>query len=188
MHAFCWSVQTLQLDWACAASNVAHAPTITRNAITSLFIVGSPASLEILLTARARGLVERGTQPLGELERIVIGPEMQEEESRLLVQHVAVDRSDLDAIGPQRHDYRIHLLSQEHEIAGNGRLTTTRRLEVDSSRDAKRTARAQLHAALDDSVAPRHPELIDTSASVAFQADDLVELRSVEIDGGRWAR
>ena len=50
----------------------------------------------------ARGLVERGAQSLGELQCIVIGPEMQEEQPRLLIQHVAVDRRDIDAIRPQR--------------------------------------------------------------------------------------
>src|SRR5215469_4233160 len=47
----------------------------------------------------ARRLVERGTQAFRELECIVIGPEVQEEQPRLLVEHVAVNRCHLDAVG-----------------------------------------------------------------------------------------
>ena len=41
----------------------------------------------------------RGTDTLRELHGIVIRPEMDEEHPRLLVEHVAVDRGDLDIAG-----------------------------------------------------------------------------------------
>ena len=43
-------------------------------------------------------LLKRRLQPLRQLRRIVIGPEVNEEEAWLLVQHMAVDCRDLDAI------------------------------------------------------------------------------------------
>src|SRR5262245_31438915 len=54
---------------------------------------------------RARRLVEHGAQSLGKLHGVVIGPEVQEEEEpRLLGEHVAVDRRHLDTVRAQRLD------------------------------------------------------------------------------------
>ena len=39
--------------------------------------------------------------------------------------------------------------------------------------------------AFGDRVAPRHAELIDTAVGLAFDADDLVKLRGVEVDRRR---
>src|ERR1051326_6224830 len=44
------------------------------------------------------GLVEGRAQAAGELERVVVGPEMHEEQARLLIEHVAVQRRHLDAV------------------------------------------------------------------------------------------
>src|SRR5262249_24153542 len=41
-------------------------------------------------------LVQRGAQAFGLLQRVVVGPEVQEEHARLLGQHVAVHGRDLD--------------------------------------------------------------------------------------------
>ena len=54
--------------------------------------------LPISLALCAGRLVERGAQPLGELDGVVIGPEMHEEQPRLLVQHVAVVGGYVDAV------------------------------------------------------------------------------------------
>ena len=43
-----------------------------------------------------------------------------------------------------------------------------------------------MHAAFGDRVAPRHGELIDATIGLPLEADDLIELRGVEID--RWHR
>src|SRR5215510_2602454 len=53
----------------------------------------------------ARRLVERGAQPLGELHGVIIGPEVHEEQPRLLVEHVAVHRRHFDAVRAQRLDH-----------------------------------------------------------------------------------
>jgi hypothetical protein len=69
---------------------------------------GSPTAwLRDASVLDARSLVERGAQSSGKLERIVIGLEVHEDQARLLVQHVAVDRRDLDAVRPQGLDHRV---------------------------------------------------------------------------------
>src|SRR5258706_8500495 len=85
----------------------------------------------LTLALCARRLVERGAQSLGKLQGIVIGPEMKEEQPRLLIQHVAMDRGHLDAVRPQSLDHRVHFVTRNHEIAGNSGLTATGRLEID---------------------------------------------------------
>src|SRR5262249_27259528 len=50
---------------------------------------------------RARRLVDCDAQSLGKLYGVVIGPEVHEEQPRLLVEHVAVDRRHLDAVRAQ---------------------------------------------------------------------------------------
>ena len=53
------------------------------------------------LIVGVRHLVQGGAQSLSKFDGIVVGPEMHEEEARLLVQHMAVQRCDLDVVGPQ---------------------------------------------------------------------------------------
>ena len=73
-----------------------------------------------LLALRDRGLVERRAHAFGELDRVVIGPEMDEEHPGLLVQHVTMDRRDLDAVRPQRPDQRIDLVDPERRARVRG--------------------------------------------------------------------
>ena len=49
--------------------------------------------------------VQRRSQSLGELLRILVRPEVHEEEARLLLQHVAVQCGDLDAVIAQRFQH-----------------------------------------------------------------------------------
>src|SRR5437660_1043704 len=88
---------------------------------------------------RACCLVERGTEPLRKLHRVVVRPEVQEEQPRLLVQHVAVDRRHLDAVRAQRLDHGIDLISRQHEVAGDGGLAAAGGLEVDGGGHAQWT-------------------------------------------------
>ena len=76
-------------------------------------------------------LVESSAQALGELLRVIIGPEVHEEKARLLIQHVAVQCGHLDAIVTQRFEDRIDLLSSQHKITGDRCLAAPGRLEVD---------------------------------------------------------
>src|SRR5208283_3064462 len=54
-------------------------------------------------------LRKRCLQAFGELPGIVIGPEMHEVEVWLIVEHVIVNRGDLDPLVTQRLQHRVHL-------------------------------------------------------------------------------
>ena len=54
------------------------------------------------LALRTCRLVERGTQAARELDGVVIGPEVHEDQPRLLGQHMAMNGRDLDAVVAQR--------------------------------------------------------------------------------------
>jgi hypothetical protein len=75
-------------------------------------------------------LIKGGPQALGQLDRLIIGPKMHEEQARLFNEHVAMHRGHLDLIFAQRLDDRIDLVSRENKIAGDRGLAATRRLEV----------------------------------------------------------
>src|ERR1035437_10586070 len=109
---------------------------------------------------------------------------MQEEQPRLLVQHVAVDRRHVDAVRPQRPDHGVHLVACKHKIAGDGGFATAGRLETDGNRYAHRSDRTYLHSILRHCIAARHCKLIDAAICLSFDADDLIKLRRVEIDSG----
>src|SRR5882757_11196024 len=99
MHAACCSLHTLQLDCAFSASWAAREPASTSNVIANTLMIGFPLSMVVrTLDLRARRLVERSAQSLGKPHGIVDGPKMQEEQPRLLVQHVAMDRCHVDAV------------------------------------------------------------------------------------------
>src|SRR5260370_34771581 len=126
------------------------------------------------------GLVECRPNALGELHRIVVRPEMHEEHSRLLVEHVTMDRGDLDVTRPQGADQRVDLVGRHHELAGDRRLALAGRLEIDGIRRSHRCR--NIHSALGDRVAARHAELIDPAGGFALDPQDLVELRGRKID------
>src|ERR1700677_2451171 len=103
--------------------------------------------------------IQPGAKPLGQFHGVVVGPEMNEERARLVVEHVVVNRGDLDAIVLQRLDERIDLARERHEVASNGRLAVARRLKIDGDRRAHRAGNR--HAVLLDAVRARHAVLID---------------------------
>ena len=86
------------------------------------------------------GLIERGADAARQFQRVVIRPKMNEEHTRLFLEHMAVDRGHLDVAGTQRPDQRIYLVARNQKIAGDGRLATAGRLEVDGVGAAKRRA------------------------------------------------
>src|SRR5262249_27115116 len=129
-----------------------------------------------------------GAQTLGELDGVVIGPEMHEEQPRLLIQHVAVQRRHLDAVRPQRLDYGIDLIAGENEVASDGGFAAAGRLEVDRDRNPHGTDRRELHAAFADGIASRYVEGVNAAIVLTLDADDLVELSRVEIDRRRGTR
>src|SRR3954466_5170329 len=142
MQARCWSAHTLQLDcWASTALLVPKRPTSISSVIAKILMMRCLSVLKrkasfrsdrrlhavmvrgfrlfkLTLDLLARGLVECGAQSPRKLQGVVIGPEMHEEQPRLLVQHMAVQRGHLDAIGSQRLDHGIHFVIGKNEIAG----------------------------------------------------------------------
>ena len=73
------------------------------------------------------GFVERVTHTPRKLQGIVIGPEVDEEHARLFVEHVAVDRGDLDVAGAQGPDEGVDLVAGDQEVAGYRRLAAAPR-------------------------------------------------------------
>jgi hypothetical protein len=62
---------------------------------------------------------------------------MHEKAPRLLVQHVAVNRGHLNAIGTQRLKNGIYFITRQHEVTRDGRPTLTARLKVDGNGHAQ---------------------------------------------------
>ncbi len=124
-------------------------------------------------------LVERRAQPLRQFGRVIIRPEMHEERPRLVVEHVIVDSRYLDAVFPQRLQHRVHFRAQQNEIAGDGRLAAARRLKVDGNAGAH--GRRNSHAGVADDIRPRDGELIDATGGRALLAQDLFQLRRIDV-------
>ena len=70
---------------------------------------GSPTPARSAL--RDIDLRKRRLQPLGKLLRVIIGPEVHEVEVRLIVEHVVVDRRNLDPVLTQRPQDRVYFLA-----------------------------------------------------------------------------
>jgi hypothetical protein len=103
--------------------------------------------------------------------RFIRGPEMNEDHSGLLGEHVAVDRRHLDAIWPQHPDQRIHLLAGHQKVARDRGLAPAGRLKVDGVRCPHGADGRDLHAALGDRIAPRHAKLIDAAVGLSLHPD-----------------
>jgi Phage integrase family len=58
----------------------------------------APAVRYLFCEPNSRHVVEGGTQAFGQFESVVVCPEMHEEQARLLVEHVAVQSRDLNAV------------------------------------------------------------------------------------------
>src|SRR6476620_6900686 len=111
---------------------------------------------------------------------------MHEDDTRLLSQHMTVDRGNLYAVRSQRfHDW-IDLSSQQHKITSDRGLAATGGLETNAGVHAHRPGWHQLHAVFRDRIAARYTNLINAPIVLAFGADNLIDLRDVKIDGRRW--
>ena len=65
----------------------------------------------VSLPGHTRRLVERSAQSAGELRCLVVCPEVEKEQTRLLIEHVTMDGVDLDPVRTQRLDYGINLIA-----------------------------------------------------------------------------
>src|SRR5437588_2334632 len=109
--------------------------------------------------------VDGGPQALGEVGRRTGGEEMHVIQVRVVVGHVGVDGGDLDPPGSQCLGDRCDLLAEEGEVAGDGRLAATERLEVDDG--AHTEGRGQVDvAAHGDGLASGDAVLLQAAASV----------------------
>jgi hypothetical protein len=98
------------------------------------------------------GLLAAGGTASREIGRlagqVIICPEIHEEETWLIVQHVIVDGCHLDAACAQGAQHRIHLGGGENEIAGDRSLAVARGLEVDRFRRSRSDRHFQRRPAL----------------------------------------
>src|SRR5436305_11950249 len=120
-------------------------------------------------------LVERRAQAARRLLRVVVCPEVHEEEARAFGQHV--ERRYLYAAVSQGADDRIDLARSQHEVARDGGLAPARRLEVDGRRQAHRGR--HLHASVRDGLGARDAELVDAAVHFAALSHELVELLGI---------
>src|SRR5215211_5141527 len=195
MQARCWSRHCLQAS-ACAARAVPvlPKPSSTSTSMMMLRVTTSSRYLQrdtcseaanTWSASCARRLVQCLPQSFRKLQRVLVRPEMHEDQPWLLGQHMAVNRRHLDAVGAQRLDHWIHLFGNQDEIAGDGRLAAAGRLEVDRGGGPGGPGRNKLRAVLGNGIAPRHRELIDAAVGLALGADDLLDLAGVEVDRRR---
>src|SRR5262249_57680851 len=110
---------------------------------------------------------------------------MEEEQPRLLVEHMTMYRRHLDAVRAQRRDDGVHFVAGEHEIAGDRGLAIAGRLKADRRREPQWSDGSHCHSVVGDRIAAWHAELIDAAIGLSFDADDLIELRGVGVYGGR---
>src|SRR5215470_12738814 len=101
---------------------------------------------------------------------------------------MAVERRHLDAVGSQCLDDWIDLVTSQHKVTGDRGLTAAGRLKAKCCRHAQRAHWCDHHSGFGDRVTPRYGKLIDATIGLTFAADDLIKLRSVEIDSRRGSR
>src|SRR6266480_4634302 len=125
------NVASLSMKWLMNQGPAIRSPR-ARSWVTHFIGVRRPARRPLFRPLRllAVGQLERGFQSLGELDWIVIGPEMHVEEPRHIRKSVVMERRHFDAVLPQGPGNGIHFLVDEYEIAGDRGLPIGRRLEV----------------------------------------------------------
>src|SRR5579863_6536807 len=130
------------------------------------------------------GCLKGPSKTLRQLHCIVIRPKMNEEHSRLLGEHVTVDRGDLDAVLSQHSDQRIHFVAGHEKVACDSGLAAVGRLEADRVRASH--CGDDRHSVFCGRLPPRHGKLIDAAVGLPLESNDLIELRRVEIDRRHW--
>src|ERR1035437_5622509 len=111
-------------------------------------------------------LIDRASKSSCEFAGVVVRPEVHEIQSRLFSKHVRVKRGDINLAGAKDRNDAVHFTRQHHEVAGDRRPATTRRLKIDRGRDTHRWGYdLAIHC---NFLAARHANLID--ASIHFSA------------------
>ena len=91
---------------------------------------------------------------------------MHEKQTRLLGQHVAVQRGDRDVVLFQCGDHRIHFFRRQHEVSRCGNFADAGFLEVDRFGDA--LGCGQRHSVIGDRRGTRNPEGEHASGKAAL--------------------
>src|SRR5437868_15108155 len=107
---------------------------------------------------------------------------MHEEQTRLLIEHMAVHRRDFDAIVAQRANYGIHFVGAQHEIAGDSSFSAAGRLKIDGGGDSHR--RRNFHSVLTDRLAARNAQLVDSTVAFSGNTKGASDSQSVEVGRG----
>ena len=81
-------------------------------------------------------------EAMRQFECVVVRPKMDKERTRLLIDHVIVNRRDLDSAIAQGLDQGLYLACDRDEITGDRGPPIGHRLEIDRSRDAIAGGRA----------------------------------------------
>src|SRR3569833_694797 len=134
--------------------------------------------------------IQRGMHPLGELLRIIISPEVHEEEVRSVTDHMTMKCRHLDAMLSQGPQYRVDLTCDHDKIASDGRFPAAGRLENDASSGSHR--RCHAHTPFGYCFPARHAELVDTSAHLPLVTERQVQRCRIQVHpssfAGRGAR
>src|SRR5437762_10140751 len=130
-------------------------------------------------------LIESGTQTTGEFQRVVVGPKVHEEQVWRFYQHVAVQGRHFDTVVSQCFDHRVDLTGEQHEVAGDGCLVSTCRLEVNGLSNSHR--RWNLHFIVHDLVGAWNGELIDPAIYFSTLAHDLIDLLRINAEFLIWS-
>src|SRR6266550_6836276 len=103
---------------------------------------------------------------------------MHKEKSRALIQHVRMKRCDLNARLSQLANYRIYLVSGQHEVSSDGDAFRSR-LKVDCSSGAhERWDFGSVSSS--DLFFPRNSELQHAAAVVSLDAERVLNLTPVK--------
>src|SRR5436190_19699815 len=121
-----------------------------RGAVVTIESTGSIADLRLA----GVGLIQRRSKSFRQLHHVIVRPEVHEEQPRLLVEHVAVNGRNGDAILAQCLDDGIDLFTNQYKVTGYCRFSWTRGLEVDRRRYAH--GWRDRHSAVGDLFRPRY--------------------------------
>src|SRR5207248_6377936 len=113
-------------------------------------------------------LRKRGSQAARQLVHVVVGPEVHEEQPRLVIEHMVVNRGDLDAVVAQRLHYGVDFLRNQYEVARDCGLASPGGLKVDGVR--RTHCLMHIHPAMLDLLRTRDTDLVDAATDLALVA------------------
>src|SRR3954464_2631566 len=113
-----------------------------------------------------------------QLHRIVVRPEMHEIKPRFLIEHVAVQRRNLNSVLTQGFDYGIDFAAKQHEIASDRGLSSSCRLEVERRSHPHRSG--YFHSVFVNAFSSRNTELVNAAVIFALPPQSSVDLVGVQ--------